>query len=522
MAAFKAGQIDKAQQLIQSNWLVEADNADACALLGAIYATRRDFAAALPLFTRAVELAPGKAQFHFNLGVAHAELLSLDAAIESYAKALALQPQHIHALSNLGDLLSRHDRADEARQHYEAIRALDPDTRGLNIRLAGIYFDLQDYGQAEDYFKLALQQAACDASGTNTQVAQIRWHYAHLLLLKKRFVEGWEGYEFRGKCADVIAVPHYPHRQPVWSGERLHGKTLLVFREQGLGDEIMFGSLIAQAATDVQRLIIVASPAMFRLWQSTFNSQNRATDKVHVFADWYPQPPLWDTPAAPDWLTTSGVDFQCPVGRLAFLLRPTVESFATPRISQTVEPALILKWQHRLANEAALADKHRVGLMWCANAMRHCFDGAQRSMRKSVPLHEFNHLNPRPAQLQLVSLANAEHAAQLVSPDAPHMLDFSKYLTDLAETAALIKNLDLIITVDTSLAHLAGALGLQVWLLLGHSADWRWGENDDTSYWYVNVRIFRQSRAGDWATVVKTVSAELACWADNRPTQAVG
>lgn len=102
------------------------------------------------------------------------------------------------------------------------------------------------------------------------------------------------------------------------------------------------------------------------------------------------------------------------------------------------------------------------------------------------------------------------------------MLDFSHYLTDLADTAALMKNLDLIITVDTSFAHLAGALGLQVCLLLGQIADWRWGETDATSYWYANVRIFRQTSAGDWATVVKTVSAELAGWADTRPTPAAG
>ena len=410
IVAYKAGQFDKAEQLIKSDWLAQADNADACALLGAIYSTRKDFAAALPLFSRAVELVPSRAQFHFNLGVAHAELLSLDAAVECYARALVLEPHHIHALSNQGDVLRRHHRIDEARQNYEAIRAVDSTTRGLNIRLACIYVNLQDYGQAEHYFKLALQQVAGDASIAKTQVAQIRWQYAHLLLLKKRFFEGWAGYEFRGKCADVIAVPLYPYQHPVWSGEALHGKTLLVFREQGLGDEIIFGSLIAEAAIDVRRLVIVAAPAMMRLWQSTFNSQNRSTDKVQVFADWYPQPPLWDTPVAPAWLASTRIDFQCSVGRLAFLLRPTMKSFADPKISQTVDPALVLKWRLRLADVGELANKCRVGLMWRANPMLHCLDGARRPMRKSVPLHEFKHFNPCPEKLQLVSLANSEHA----------------------------------------------------------------------------------------------------------------
>ncbi len=521
LAAYRAGDLSDAESLAQSALLANADSADAYELLGAIHSKRKNFLLALPLLLRAAELSPEKAQFHFNLGVVHAELLSLSEAMQSYAKALALEPGHIHALSNQADLLRRHDRPQEAMQLYERIRSINHQTKGLTLRLAVTYFDLRCDHEAEHFFKLAVKEAADAELHSSTELAQIHWEYAHFLLLKKQFALGWAAYEYRSLCDAPIAVPHFPHTQPLWRGEPLHAKTLLVYREQGLGDEIMFGSLIAQAAADANRLIIVASPGMVGLWQSTFDSQNTMTDKVLVFADWYPQPPLWDSPPAPAWLAASQIDFQCSMGRLALLQRPTQASFEDPQISLAVDPALVLKWQVRLDLQPEFTGKSRVGLMWRANPMLHCFDGSRRSIRKSVPLQEFQNFNPRPARLQLVSLANSEHAQELKSDNTVPLLDFSQYLSDVAETGALIKNLDLIITVDTSLAHLAGALGLKVWLLLAHTADWRWGEIDSTSYWYQNVRIFRQTTEGDWASLLTTVSNELGDWVDSRDGSAV-
>lgn len=518
--AFKAGKLEVARRLVLDALLVDDSQADALALLGAIFCADKNFAAALPLFQRAVELDPANAQFQYNLAVTYFELVLWDAALLCYQQVLALSPGHIPALSNHGDLLRRFDRPLEALQNYEVVLALDAKTKGLNLRLAVTHAELHNDAQAERYFILALAQA--DAGqlpkgiDKSTDYAQASWEYAHFLLLKKRFSEGWAAYEYRSKCAFPTAVPHFPYPQPQWNGEALNGRTLLVFREQGLGDEIMFGTLMVEVAALAGRLVIVASPGLTRLWQSTFAALNRQTDRVQVLADWYPEAPHWLTPARPDWLATAQIDFQCSMGRLAFLLRPTVGSFSNPQASLLVDESLLARWRERLAQPGGQNGPLRVGVMWQANPQRHSFDGNRRSVRKSVPLQLLSRLNSRPARIQLVSLANREHADQLNMPQAPDLADFSECLADLAETAALMKNLDLIITVDTSLAHLAGALGLEVWLLLAFTADWRWGEADDTSYWYKNVRLFRQPRQGDWATLIEAVAAQLAHWADSR------
>ena len=496
-----------AKRLAHAALQADPRHAGSYALMGVARATCSDHAEALPWLLHAVQLAPRQAQYHYNLGAVHDALAQWPAAMRSYRRTLALQPGHVQARSNLADLLRRHGRLAEALAHFETLQRTAPDAPGLPFKLALTYQALKRDDLAEPLFRQALH--------TDAEHDLVQWGYAHLLLLKKRFAPGWAAYEHRSACARFNGVHHFPHRQPLWGGEPLHGKTVLIHREQGLGDEIMFGSLIAAATADAARVLVVAAPALVRLWQHTLGTQNRPTDRVQVGPDWGAQPPLWDQPPPPAWLAQYPVDYQCPMGRLAYLTRPTLASFGTPQASLAVPDELVRHWcevMDAALPSTSLRRPPRVGVMWAAHPSTHSFDGARRAQRKNMPLPHWLPLAQHFPNVQLISLANTEHAAQITSVPGLRLADFSGQLHDLADTAALMKNLDLVITIDTSVAHLAGALGLPVWVLLCWDADWRWGEHDCHSHWYPQMRLLRQHSAGDWAPVVQTLVEDLRAW----------
>jgi Tfp pilus assembly protein PilF len=500
LPAFNAKQFAESAALCGQSLAADPDCADALELLGAIHAAKEERALALPFFERAVKLAPHVAQFHYNLGVIHHELNRFPQAMRSYAHALRIQPEHNAALSNYGDLLRRHDQLEAARDHLERLQRLEPDAKGLPLKLALTYFGLKQYELTDKYFVEALKDPK--------EPAVVHWEYAHYLLLKKRFEEGWASYERRSECSTFNSVYHFPHSEPLWNGESLKGKTLLVHREQGLGDEIMFGSLLADHTKDAARVVIVAAPEMVRVWQSTLNSQNLPADKYHVYPYWGALPPLWDSPPKPGWFANYTFDYQIAIGRLAHLFRPSSKSFGEPKVTFKVSDDLVAEWKEKVQSIPNVKGKKTVGVMWGANPATFHYDASRRAMRKSVPLHEFEPL-AKVKGVQLVSLANNVHGSIAGSLNALDLVDFSEDLIDLAETAALMKNLDLIITIDTSLAHLAGAMGLKVWMPLCWDADWRWGESDETSYWYPDVKLVRQSVAGEWKPVMEQLAKDL-------------
>ncbi|MBK8073947.1 MAG: tetratricopeptide repeat protein [Ramlibacter sp.] len=494
LQAFQAQQSAASEALARQALLADPDLPDALELLGAIYAAREERAFALPFFERAVKLAPHMAQFHYNLGVIHHELNRFPQAMRSYHQALRLQPEHPAALSNYGDLLRRHDQLDAAREHLERLFKIDPEAKGLALKLALTYFGLKEYTLADHWFLEALKDPK--------EPAVVHWEYAHYLLLQKRFAEGWASYEWRAQCSKFNSVYHFPHTQPQWNGESLRGKTLLVHREQGLGDEIMFGAMLAEAARDAQRVVLVAAPEMVRLWKTSL------PDKVHVYPYWGALPPEWNNPPLPRWFEDYQIDYQMAIGRLAHLFRPSLESFGTPVPYLKVDEGLKAEWKAKVDAIPNIAGKKKVGVMWGANPAAFHYDASRRALRKSVPLQELEPLSGLKG-VQLISLANNVHGSQAGSLNALDLIDFSEDLIDLAETAALMLQLDLIITIDTSLAHLAGALGCKVWVPLCWDADWRWGVDDETSYWYPDVRLFRQTRPGDWKPVIKAIAKDL-------------
>ncbi|HET6198509.1 MAG TPA: tetratricopeptide repeat-containing glycosyltransferase family protein [Acetobacteraceae bacterium] len=439
------------------------------ALLGA-----KRFAAAEAALRRAVALRPGYHGALVNLGNALAGIGRHDEAIDCYRRVLATDGAHLPARFNLGRSLLALDRLDLALADFRAALALAGDDTDPD-RLADIHANLAQALAGLGRWDEAL--AACRAiAGVRPQVAD--WNESLILLLLGRYAEGWRKYEGRWGIADHDP-PRADARVPMLA--EVAGRRVLLTPEQGHGDMIQFARyaplLAAQGAHVVVQTYAELVPVM-----RTLDGVERviALDEPEPAADIVT--PLLSLPLAFDTrLETVPAQvpyLHAPAGRLA-------------------------AWQQRLGPRTA----PRVGLCWW---------GSQHIPKRSLPIETL---------LPVLSIAGIEvHALQKEIPAAQRdwldecglLHDHSGMLADYADTAALIALLDLVVTIDTSVAHLAGALGKPVWIMLPHSADWRWllGRND--SPWYPTARLFRQQRAGDWGCVVAEVAQALRDWAEAR------
>ncbi len=471
---------------------VEPENPDALHLTGVLAHLAGKQGIALALIEKAVRCAPGQAQFHYNLGVVLGALRRSAEAVASYREAAHLEPQHPSAWLNLGNALLEDDRIDEAVQSYRQHLAVRPQDAAATLALAIALYSARQFDEAAPMYERSVALAPDDA--------RTHWEYAHLLLMCRDYARGWEEYEYRFAAAGSN-VWNYPYPFERWNGEPLVGKTIILHGEQGLGDEIMFASLYGEMIAQAGHVIICCQPHLAALFRTSFP---RATVHEQLRAD----EDAWTRRPVP-WLnTTAPIHYQIPFGSLPRLLRRGAEGFADPQAYLVADPAKSRVWAGKLGH----LRQHRVGLCWAANPAIQDAVAARRSRKKSLTLATLEPLLAT-SGIDFVSLQTWE-AARQVADAAPgtraRILDVSASLQDFSDTAALMMNLDLVITVDTSVAHLAGALGKPVWILLPWQADWRWHDSGDSSEWYPRARLFRQPALGDWASVVRAVGKALA------------
>jgi hypothetical protein len=298
-----------------------------------------------------------------------------------------------------------------------------------------------------------------------------------LLLQRENFTEGWDLFEARWNLQEVPM--HREIQGPLWDGSSFTGKRLLLHEEQGLGDTIQFirfAPLINALGGEV--LLMCQRPLLDLL------SRQRGIDKITAS----------DAPFA-----TEEYDLQCPLMSVARLLRTTPGSIPNQVPYISPDPQLIAKWLSRVA---PAGPRRKVGLAWAGNPAN--AGNATRSIPLSL-FESFAHID----NIDLYSLQVGPAAAQIAALPHLRIIDYSREFLNFDETASLIANLDLVISVDTSIAHLAGALGKPVWILLRHSSDWRWLLSGDTSPWYPTARLYRQENAHDWAPVIRKVIDEL-------------
>jgi hypothetical protein len=300
------------------------------------------------------------------------------------------------------------------------------------------------------------------------------WNLAMARLLLGEFQSGWELHEWRRKCAG-FNFPNHP--QPYWAGEPLAGKTILLWFEQGLGDTIQFVRFVPMVKALGAKVLLSVQPELRRLIEGSIRADE-------FLAPRQPAP---------------GADFQCSLMSLAYVFKTDLKTIPaeTPYLAPPGE--VIEKWK---ARPAPFAGRLRAGLAW-AGRVGHIND-AMRSMhvRQLAPLAS--------SRAAFFSLQKWKIGMGASEPDpAMQLIDWTTDFADMTDTAGLIANLDLVIAVDTAVAHLAGAMNKPTWLLLPKAPDWRWMLGREDSPWYPSMRIFRQERLGDWESVIRRVHDEL-------------
>jgi len=485
LEAYKAGRLGAAEANLE-RLLASAPTEARALLLKGVTHDKAEAPVCLALVEQSVRLDPENAEAWYNLAVFEAERGRLDAALAGYERAVRLDPLHLNALGNGCELMRRFDRFEEALTWADRMVALGGESWSARLNRAICLFHLRRFDEAEAAF-VAARRLAPDRP-------IVQWEAFALYLHQERFGPAWEAFEQRFACGDLNGVHCYPFVQAPWRGESLAGRRILIHNEQGLGDQIMFASALPQVIRAAAEVTLVCAPELTALFAASFPTARVYPARIGRFAGDHP---------APDWLGELGeIDFQLPIGGLMHRLRRTPESFAGRGPYLRPSDAARARWAGRTR-----ADGLNVGVCWASNPALFRHDSSRRAVKKSMTLETLAPLAGVPG-VRLVSVLNWR-----VDPTPPAFVgrldDLSTELRSLDDTAALIETLDVVVTVDTAVAHLAGALGKPTWLLLHDFADCRWGLTSERSYWYPDMRLFRQQTAGDWAAPVAEVAEAL-------------
>ena len=390
-----------------------------------------------------------------------------DEALAAYDQAIALDPSCADAHGNRGAALHELERPGEALPSIEKALLLRPD-HAPSYNNQGLVLG------ALWRFEEALASYDC-AMRLDPGYADAAWNKALLALLLGRFAEGWALYERRKRMNGYLA-PTTGDR-PSWTGaEDVSGKTVFLHWEQGIGDTLQFCRFAPRVRERGARVVMSVQASLLRLLRQ-----------------FEPGIELIGPAQAP-----AQFDYHCSLMSLPLALNVTLDTLASPDSYLAVDPALEAVWRARLPR----GERPRIGLAWSGNRAH------RDDSRRSAPLGELRPLLS--ADVEWICLQT-----EFRDGDATVMREFSVFapdkeaLTDFADTAAIISQLDLVISVDTSVAHLAGGLGRPVWILLPHMPDFRWLLERDDSPWYPSARLLRQPRPGDWPSVIARARSEL-------------
>jgi Flp pilus assembly protein TadD len=401
----------------------------------------------------------GMAELQFLRGTALNALKRPQDAVLALRNAVAAAPSHAEAHLNLGNALADLDDTAAAEAHMRRAIALQPDLAEAHASLG---FLLTGRGD------LPAAVAACQrAIDLQPDFAVAQWNQGIAYLLAGRMTEGWAKYEWRKRRfpAAFDAPPG-----PEWDGSPLSGRTLLVLAEQGFGDTIQLCRYLPPLVVAGAQIVLECAPQLMGLL--------RCLPGAALI------PPRARRPAYDVWADQMSLPRLCDT---------TLATIPSAGGYLRADPARMAVWARRLP------DGLRVGLVWAGNPAH------SNDRRRSVPVG---------ALAPLLAAAPGAFVSLQVGPraaEAGHfgLADNAPALTDFAETAALVAGLDLVITVDTAVAHLAGALGIPAWVMLPHAPDWRWLLHRTDSPWYRSLRLFRQDRPGDWPGVIARVATAL-------------
>lgn len=422
--------------------------------------------AALADYDRCVAALPDYADAHHNRGVALWGLQRAEAALESFERALALAPDSAETWLHRGHALHQLRRRDEALQAYAQALTLQPDYPDALLSRGKAWHDGANFAAARADFERAI--------ALNPQDAGAQWCRSLLNIQQGHFEEGWRGYEWRWRLPEFRDFQREA-RQPLWLGQAsLAGKTIVLHGEQGLGDTLQFCRYVPWVEQRGARVILEVQPPLVTLVQTL-------SPTVQVVARQGRQVPEGD--------------FHTPLMSLPLAHGTTVGSIPANVPYLHADPVRRARWQAQLGPKTV----PRIGLVW-SGSLTHKADA-----ERSLPAEVLDVL--RCDGFEFHCLQKEVRAADRARLSSVRFHDAA--LHDFADTAALVAEMDLVITVDTAVAHLAGALNRPVWVMSRFGGCWRWLAGREDSPWYPSMRLFFQPRPGDWRSVVEAVSAQL-------------
>lgn len=446
---------------------VNPDYAEAYCNRGNILQALGRWTDALSSYDRALELKPDYANAHNNRGNVLLELKQVSGAMTSYEKALSYAPEYASAHNNRGNAFFEMDRITDALHSYEQALTLNPAYAKAHYNRGKTLLEL---GRLDDAIAAYENALAIDP-----EYIDAHWNQGLCLLLKGDYEAGWRKFEWRWRLKGRDEQPRN-YVQPLWNPSvEQCGKTILLYGEQGLGDTLQFSRYVEQVARLGANVLLEVPRTLMPVFRN-FKGVTRLVAKGA-------KPPAFD--------------YYCPLMSLPRVFNTRLDEISGLPYLQVPENRL-KAWQSRLA----LPETARIGVVWSGNA------GHKNDRDRSIPLAIFKHLLVGEyAYFSLQKEIRELDKAEL--PALPMLRTFTAELADFSDTAALISLMDVVITVDTSVAHLAGALGKEVWILLPFVPDWRWMMHRPDSPWYDSATLIRQSKRADWPSVVGEVAERL-------------
>lgn len=472
----KQGRLEEAADSLVLATHFAPDLAEARYRLGLVAADQQQHAEAERCFRRAIERDPGHGLAYHMLGAQLADRGDVEEAVEMFEKAVGVNPALAVTHSNLGCLLiTRCDRFDEGAAHIETAWRLAPDDPSVMCNWAML---LQYRGELPQALELFDRLIAADR---NADIARL--NRALALLKQGDFARGWPDYEARKRVARELRQRGAAH--PEWRGEPLEGRTVLVEAEQGLGDQIMFASCVPDLIELGGRVTIECNAKLAEIFRRSFPAAAAVISR--------------GTEGVP---TVKQLDFGIAMGSLSLHFRRSPDAFPRHSGYLRADPERTVRWQRRLAE---LPGAVKIGISWRGGT-----DASRRSVR-SMALEDWLPLLQRP-DASIVSLQYTdcqEETDRIARDHGVRVHHWQDAIDDYEETAALVCALDLVISVQTAVVHLAGALGRPVWVLVPAVAEWRYGTSGETMPWYPSARLFRQGSDRRWEPVVEKIAGAL-------------
>jgi tetratricopeptide (TPR) repeat protein len=471
IALWKQGRGNKAAACYRDALNLDPALPEAYTNLGTILEEEGRPEEAIACHRRALDLKPDLPEALSNLGNLLQKQGGLDEAGKCHCSALSLKPDSPEAYYNLANVLMEQGRLDEATSHYRSALDLKPNFPAAHCNLGNVLVEQGRLDEAIACYRMALSLEPDLPDG--------HINLALALLLRGDMAEGWKEHEWRWKSRHRIKGRR-DFAQPQWHGEAAAGRTLLIHAEQGFGDTLQFCRYATLAAARGLRVVLEVQKPLVELLRSLSGA-----DSVMEIGGQLPP-----------------FDFHCPMLSMPLALGTTLATIPSAESYLHAEEAQVATWRIRLA---AIANPGlRIGLVWAGNPHNHAPALAATDRRRSMAPDRLAPLFNVPG-LNFFSL-------QKDGPTAPKdfpLTDYMNEMADFADTAAFIANLDLVISVDTAVAHLGSALGKPVWILDRFDHCWRWLTDRRDSPWYPKLRLYRQPHPGDWDSVLAEVARDL-------------